>query len=143
VSGRNYVADEANQAQSATMAMRQFLVDLGVPAEHIVMEDRSLNTIESIREVQAMARDERVALVTSGFHMPRAMRLARQAHLKAEAFPTDWRATCQGRSSLSTLLPSPTSLLNATVALKEHLALAFDKRGSGLASTPDQWTEHK
>jgi uncharacterized SAM-binding protein YcdF (DUF218 family) len=128
VSGRNYVADKSSPVQSATMAMRQFLVDLGVPAEHIVMEDRSLNTLESIREVQAMAQDERVALVTSGFHMPRAMRLAHRAHLKAEAFPTDWRAKRRGQSGWFTYLPSPTPLQNATAAIKEHMALAFDIR---------------
>ena len=71
--------------------MRQFLVALGVPEDRIVMEGKSLNTIENMRETRALVGTARVALVTSGYHMPRALRLARRAGLNAEAFPTDWQ----------------------------------------------------
>ena len=50
-----------------------------------------MNTIENMRETRALVGAGRVALVTSGYHMPRAIRLARATGLDAEAFPTDWQ----------------------------------------------------
>ena len=63
--------------------MRQFLVALGVPESAIVMEGKSMNTIENMQETRALVGTGRVALVTSGYHMPRALRLARKAGLDA------------------------------------------------------------
>ena len=63
-----------------------------MPSEAIVSEGSSLNTLENIRNVRAMVGDGRVALVTSGYHMPRALKIARQGNLNVGAFPTDWPA---------------------------------------------------
>ena len=132
VSGGSYTARSGGPSQTEAEAMREVLVDMGVPADRIVLEGRSLNTIDNIREVRALVGSERVALVTSGFHMPRALRLARQAQLNAEAFPTDWRVAPSARPAWETLLPSVDAMANATIALREHIALAFDRRGDSL-----------
>ena len=93
VSGGSYAVamGDAPAKQTEAMAMRQFLIALGVPEDRIVNEASSLNTIENMRETRALVGTGRVALVTSGYHMPRALRLARTAGLDAEAFPTDWQ----------------------------------------------------
>lgn len=52
------------------VAMRAFLIDLGVPSEAIVSEVAALNTIENIRNVGTLVGENRVALVTSGFTCP-------------------------------------------------------------------------
>src|SRR3984893_19493070 len=92
VSGGSFLVatGQAPPTQTEALAMRQFLVALGVPESAIVMEGKSLNTIENMRETRALVGTGRVALVTSGYHMPRALRLARKAGLEAGAFPTDW-----------------------------------------------------
>jgi uncharacterized SAM-binding protein YcdF (DUF218 family) len=88
VSGGAYAVQtsEPPAAQPEAVAMREFLFILGVPADRIIMEDRSLSTIENMRETRKLVGDGRVALVTSGYHMPRALRLARQVGLNAEVF---------------------------------------------------------
>jgi uncharacterized SAM-binding protein YcdF (DUF218 family) len=129
-SGGSYAVQsgEAPPTQSEAVAMRQFLLALGVPDDRIVMEGRSVNTIENMQETRALVGTERVALVTSGYHMPRALRLARRAGLNAEAFPTDWQVLGDAGWSWEQLLPSTVGLTRSTTAIKEYLALAFDYR---------------
>ena len=83
VSGGSFLVEtgQAPPTQTEALAMRQFLVALGVPESAIVMEGKSVNTIENMRETRALIGTGHVALVTSGYHMPRALRLARKAGL--------------------------------------------------------------
>ena len=87
VSGGSLLPLGGGPATTEAEAMRRFLVDLGVPSEAIVSEGNSLNTLENIRNVRQMVGDARVALVTSAFHMPRALKIARQGNLNVGAFP--------------------------------------------------------
>ena len=134
VSGGAYAvqAGEAPQTQTEAVAMRQFLLALGVPEDRIVMEGRSLNTIENMRETRALVGTARVALVTSGFHMPRALRLARQAGLAAAAFPTDWQVLPTTSPFWESLLPSVGALAASGQAIREYLAWVFDYRSAAV-----------
>jgi uncharacterized SAM-binding protein YcdF (DUF218 family) len=87
-------------------AMTQFLTDLGVPPSAIVSEARSLNTRDNIQLVRAMVQDKPVALVTSAYHMARAMRLAERYKLNAMAFPTDWEQSWATRPIWHNWLPT-------------------------------------
>jgi uncharacterized SAM-binding protein YcdF (DUF218 family) len=128
VSGGSYAVQigEAPPTQTEAMAMRQFLLALGVPEDRIVMEGRSLNTIENMRETRSLIGASRVALVTTGYHMPRALRLARRAGLNAEAFPTDWQVMPTSSPFWEALVPSVGALGASGTAIREYLALAFD-----------------
>ena len=130
VSGGSYAVQSGNAPPSQTeaMAMRTFLLALGVPDDRIVMEGKSLNTIENMQETRALVGTERVALVTSGYHMPRALRLARRAGLNAEAFPTDWQVVPSASPWWESLTPSLGALAASGTAIREYLALAFDYR---------------
>ena len=88
-----------------------------------------MNTFENIRNLRQMVGDARVALVTSAYHMPRAMKLARQAGLNIGAFPTDWRLPPEARPSWENWAPSVAALAWSTTSLREHLALLLDRRG--------------
>jgi uncharacterized SAM-binding protein YcdF (DUF218 family) len=130
VSGGSYAVQAGDEppAQTEAAAMRQFLVALGVPDDRIVMEGRSINTIGNMQETRAMIGAGHVALVTSGYHMPRALSLARKAGLAAEAFPTDWQVLPSSGPFWEQLLPAVGSLAGSSMAIKEYLALAFDYR---------------
>ena len=109
--------------------MRRFLIDLGVPSEAIVSEGNSLNTLENIRNVRAMVGDGRVALITSGYHMPRALKIARQGNLNVGAFPTDWRLPAEARPAWENWVPSIAAMAWSSISLREHIALMLDRRG--------------
>ena len=132
VSGGSYLveAGRAPPTQTEAMAMRQFLVALGVPEDRIVMEGKSLNTIGNMRETRALVGTARVALVTSAYHMPRALRLARKADLNAAAFPTDWQVLPTTGPFWESLLPSVDAIGASGQAIKEYLAMAFDSRSA-------------
>jgi uncharacterized SAM-binding protein YcdF (DUF218 family) len=138
VSGGSYLVEtgQAPQTQTEAMAMRQFLVALGVPDSAIVMEGKSINTIENMEETRALVGTGRVALVTSGYHMPRALRLARRAGLNAEAFPTDWQALPGTSPWWEALTPSVGALIASGIAIREYLALAFDYRSVTVKPDP-------
>lgn len=125
-------APDAPGYMTEAHAMRAFLLDLGVPNDRIVLEGKSLNTIGNIREVRTLVGDQRVALVTSAFHMPRAMQLARLGRLNASAFPTDWQAVADDRPPWLAWLPSVDSTITSWMALKEHIAINFDVREGDL-----------
>lgn len=67
---------------------------LGVPHDRITGEEQSRNTIENAvfsRLVAQPKPGERWLLVTSAFHMPRAVAAFRAAGFPVEAYPVDWR----------------------------------------------------
>src|SRR6185503_7345449 len=128
VSGGSFVAARGGPPATEAEAMRVFLLDLGVPTDAITDEGKALNTIENIRNVRAIVGNARVALVTSAFHMPRALQLAARAGLEVGAFPTDYFGGPPPLTSWEYWLPSLGALQVSTMALREIVALNFDFR---------------
>jgi uncharacterized SAM-binding protein YcdF (DUF218 family) len=84
-----------NQVKEAAVALR-VLERVGVAPARVTAEDRSRNTIENAVFSKAAADPkpgERWLLVTSAFHMPRAMGVFRRVDFPVEAYPVDWRTT--------------------------------------------------
>jgi uncharacterized SAM-binding protein YcdF (DUF218 family) len=84
------IYDEGNEAPLALALFES----LGIARERIALEDRSRNTIENAMFSKAIAQPkpaERWLLVTSAYHMPRAMGAFRKAGFQVEAYPVDWR----------------------------------------------------
>jgi len=98
---------------------------LGLAPGRIVTEDQSRNTIEnalfSLR-IAAPKPGERWVLVTSAFHMPRAVGVFRRAGFPVEAHPVDWRT----RGLEDVLRPFPTlgeGLRRTDTAVREWAGL--------------------
>lgn len=132
VSGGSFLAQHGGPATTEADAMRLFLMDLGVPADAITDEAQALNTIDNIRNVRAIVGKGRVALVTSAYHMPRALQLAARAGLNVGAFPTDYQAVPAVRLPWDNWLPSIGGLGQSNLALREIIALNLDYRRSSL-----------
>jgi uncharacterized SAM-binding protein YcdF (DUF218 family) len=74
---------------------RKLLVALGVDASRIAIEDKSRNTDENARFTAALVHpqpDQIWLVVTSAYHMPRAMGLFAKAGFSVRAFPVDYRS---------------------------------------------------
>jgi uncharacterized SAM-binding protein YcdF (DUF218 family) len=72
----------------------QQLEALGVAHERITAEEQSRNTIENAVFSRLLANPkpgERWLLLTSAYHMPRAIASFRAAGFPVEAYPVDWR----------------------------------------------------
>jgi len=74
------------------LAMRRWLLKRGVPADRVVADYAGLRTYDSLRRAQAVFGVERAAVVTSDFHMPRALYLARGMGLDAVGVPSSTAA---------------------------------------------------
>src|SRR5690606_8417241 len=78
----------------------RLLSGLGVEPERILLENKSRDTFENARFSFAMARPqpgETWLLVTSAFHMPRAVGAFRQAGFPVVPWPADYRTSGRER----------------------------------------------
>lgn len=77
----------SNEPISEAAGMRQYLSDIGVSDERILMEDQSGNTMENLVFSGRLLdkENDRVVIVTNNFHMFRALRIAgKQGYAKVE-----------------------------------------------------------
>jgi uncharacterized SAM-binding protein YcdF (DUF218 family) len=109
----------------AEFALR-LLETLGVAPGRVIAEDKSRNTVENARFSRELAQPkpgERWLLVTSGYHLPRAIGVFRKAGFPVEAYPVDWRT----RGTRDLLRPFPTmgdGLRRTDTAVREWVGLA-------------------
>jgi len=83
----------SNDAKEADYASEIF-ESLGIGKSRLIMERLSRNTAENAAFTKALVKPkagERWLLVTSAFHMPRAIGLFRKAGFPVEPCPVDWR----------------------------------------------------
>jgi uncharacterized SAM-binding protein YcdF (DUF218 family) len=88
---------------------RTLLVALGVDASRIAIEDKSRNTDENARFAAALLHpqpDQTWLVVTSAYHMPRAMGLFAKAGFSVRADPVDYRSLGGARDWRMNLEPA-------------------------------------
>jgi uncharacterized SAM-binding protein YcdF (DUF218 family) len=113
--------DERPEAEFAVRSLET----MGVPRSRVVAEGRSRNTIENARYSLELAQPkpgERWLLVTSAYHLPRAVGIFRRAGFPVEAHPVDWRT----RGPQDALRPFPTlgeGLRRTDTAVREWIGL--------------------
>jgi uncharacterized SAM-binding protein YcdF (DUF218 family) len=113
----------AGDRRSEADAMLRFLADLGVPPDAILLEGRSRNTRENAlftAEILGAEGIERVLLVTSALHMPRALATFRAAGIDAVPAPTDFEVMSEPAHFIR-WLPDAEALSDSTRALKEYV----------------------
>ena len=114
--------------RSGAWQARQLLIELGVPPGSILMV-RGRNTSEEISSFAELLRErswQRVGLLTSAWHMRRAMRLAQRASFSPAAVPADFRGGAPlswRRANLPELLPSEESLWRVRLVFWEWLGM--------------------
>jgi uncharacterized SAM-binding protein YcdF (DUF218 family) len=112
------------EGSEAAFAVRLF-ESLGIPPARIIAEEQSRDTVENavFSLLLAMPKPgERWLLVTSAYHMPRAMGVFRRAGFLVEAYPVDWRT----RGPQDALRPFRTlsgGLERADTAVREWVGL--------------------
>jgi uncharacterized SAM-binding protein YcdF (DUF218 family) len=77
---------------------------MGVPRERVTLETRARNTAENAtysKQIAQPKQGERWLVVTSAFHMPRAIGCFRRAGFDVEAYPVDWRTTRRPRFAIN------------------------------------------
>lgn len=114
-------SDPLRDAYSEARAMAVLLQDLGVPAQAMVLEEKSRNTRENAAFSATLlkARGIRhVLLVTSALHMSRALALFSAQGLQPDPAPTDFEANLSPPGFLA-WLPDAAALDGSGRAMKE------------------------
>jgi uncharacterized SAM-binding protein YcdF (DUF218 family) len=115
----------AAQAPEA-IAMGRLLEALGVARERITLESRSRDTYENAvftRRMVNPAAGERWLLVTTAWHMPRAMGCFRRAGFAVEPWPVDYRTS--GRIELWLNTGIPEGLRQMDFIMREYAGLVM------------------
>ncbi len=111
-------------AVSESAITRRHAASLGVPPERITYENRSRNTHENATFSAALVKPkpgERWLLVTSAWHMPRAVGCFRRAGFTVAAYPVDYRT---GPGALTIHATAGDGLFELDIAVREWLGLA-------------------
>jgi uncharacterized SAM-binding protein YcdF (DUF218 family) len=114
--------------------LADFLKLAGVPAADIIIENGSRNTHQSAVEVSALMAGlegpREALLITSGYHMPRAMACFRKSGLTLDPFPVDPQSDRSRYTPAALFIPSPDAMLLWQTLLKEWIGfLAYRVAG--------------
>jgi uncharacterized SAM-binding protein YcdF (DUF218 family) len=96
--------------------------DLGIDDRRLLVLDKSLDTGAEARTIAKLLGSRPFLLVTSAYHMPRAMRLMVRAGAHPIPAPTDQRSDWSG-GFWSTVLPTSVGLHLTERALHEYIGL--------------------
>ncbi len=135
LSGGRAAYDSPNAGPPEAESMADILTTMGVPSQALLMESRSRNTYENAVESKKLmdaAGVERIILVTSALHMPRAAAIFRKQGIEIIPAPTDYLVTEADweyylRPDLSVqvfnLIPSADDLQLTSQAVKEMIGI--------------------
>ncbi len=109
----------SDEAVSEAEAMAAYLLEKGIPADKIIKEDRSTTTLENLKNSKAIIEssegEKKTVLVTSNYHVYRALRYCRKIGLK-----------CTGVGSHVAFYFWPSALIREYIAIhaeKKHFIL--------------------
>lgn len=105
---------------------RRFLIDLGVPADKIILEEKSRDTIENARysrEICERFHFQKPLLITSALHMKRAVLSFTKVHLAVMPVPVNLEQRKTRSYVWMEFLPGNPE--RAWLALREYMGLAF------------------
>lgn len=126
-------ATKTSEANLLTTHFQQF----GLSSEQIIFEDKSRNTFENIRYSRRLVKpsaDEKWLVITSAFHMPRAMNVFKKMNWQVTPWPVDYRT-----DGVYKIIPQRFNVLKQFtlmhIAAKEYIGNSvyyFTNRGASL-----------
>lgn len=131
------------RAEPAGDRLAAYLIALGIPRERIVIEQKSVNTWQNAvftKRILKPRTTDRYILVTSAWHMPRAVGVFRKAGFNVVPYPVDY----QTADAADLTRPFPflvTGLTIVDLAVKQWIGLVvywLTGRSSALFPGPDE-----
>jgi uncharacterized SAM-binding protein YcdF (DUF218 family) len=105
--------------------LAEVAVSLGVPPDRIVEIDTAHDTEEEAGAIRLIAGDHSVAVVTSAWHLPRAMALCRGQKIDAVACPADYAAPTDRAIPSDFFKWNLGGLERSTKAVYEHIGATW------------------
>lgn len=77
----------SDEPWAEAMEMEKMLKERGIDRKCLIKEEKSVTTAENMRFSASLLQGRKAAVVTSEFHMYRALKLAERESIKADAVP--------------------------------------------------------
>lgn len=107
--------------------LKEVAIESGIPQKRIKLTKIVENTEQEFLEIRNnITDDDVIGLITSAFHMQRALMHMYKITNEVVIIPVDYRSTSKQFTFLD-LLPSPASLHKTTLFLKEKLGILYLK----------------
>jgi len=106
-----------------TKPLSSFLSAVGVKREKVRYEIEARDTFENALNTKEIIGGERFLLVTSAYHMPRAMAIFRKLNMDPVPAPCDYRG--KHRNTPLSFFPNAGNLEKSTRAINEYLGIIW------------------
>jgi uncharacterized SAM-binding protein YcdF (DUF218 family) len=119
-------------------ASKRFFAEFGIGPERMIEENHSRTTYENTVNTAALLKADGLTdclLITSGFHMPRALALFEKAGIAVTPWPVDYRTNGQTALRFDFTQPALNAQQTAT-AVREWLGLAFYRMTGRITRIP-------
>lgn len=107
-------------------AMNNVASLLGISPQDIIIENGSQDTYQEALFLHNLLKNQPFILVTSAYHMPRAMQLFEKQGMHPIAAPTEF-LEAKRRYTIKRYFPSAASLLYSDIALHEYFGIAWSR----------------
>ena len=111
---------------SEAEAMKGVAVALGVASKAILLDEDSRNTVESAKNLKRLNGNKRIFVVTSAFHMKRAIAMFKKTGFDPIPVPCDYKSE-QKRITIFSFIPHAGGLQNSSTAIYEYMSLLWYK----------------
>ena len=105
--------------------LKEFATEFGIPKENILLTENVENTDDEARSVKKLLnKNNKIILVTSAFHMPRAKKVFEAANINAIPFPVDFQNQ-ESKLTFMDFIPSAGSFSSTSHFVREMIGRAY------------------
>jgi len=106
------------------LAVKQFFASRGLNEENIIIEGKSRTTWENIRNVKEIVGENPFFLVTSAYHMERAIREFEKVMANPISVPTDFKIKTE-KYNIIDFFPNAQNFRNSNLAFHEYFGILW------------------
>ena len=105
--------------------LTDYAIKYGIPSNQIFVSDLVTNTADEAAAVKKIALGNKIILVTSAFHMPRARMLFEKEGLEVVPYPVDFKSLTANYVTFMDYLPNAGSLAKTELGMRELMGRLF------------------
>jgi uncharacterized SAM-binding protein YcdF (DUF218 family) len=114
---------ESGRTEGAVLT--DYAIQYGIPSNQIFVSGLVTNTADEAAAVKKMALGNKIILVTSAFHMPRARMLFEKKGLEVVPYPVDFKSLTADSVTFMHYLPNAGSLAKTELGMRELMGRLF------------------
>jgi len=115
--------EKSSRTEGAVLT--DYAADYGIPYDHIFVSSIVANTADEAVAVKKIIQGNKIILVTSAFHMPRAQMLFEKEGLEVVPYPVDFKSLTTDSVTFMDYFPNGQSLAKTEMGMRELIGRLF------------------